>query len=51
MGEAHSSTFSFDFNGSIRAEAREENLSADAGVLLLRELEERLGLVALSPAG
>jgi hypothetical protein len=37
--------FSFDFNGSVKVEAREANLSADAGVLILREIEERLGLV------
>lgn len=45
MGEAHSSTFFFEFNGSVKVEAREANLSADAGVLILREIEERLGLV------
>jgi hypothetical protein len=45
MGKAHPNTFSFDFNGSVRVETRDTNLSADAGVLMLRDLDERLGLV------
>lgn len=36
--------FALKFNGSIRLEAREERLTAEAGALLLREVEERLGL-------
>jgi hypothetical protein len=44
MGEGHSTRFSFDFNGSIRVETRGESLSADAGVLFLRELDAKFGL-------
>ena len=36
--------FALKFNGSIRLEAREERLTAEAGALLLREVDERLGL-------
>ena len=32
------------FNRSIRVEARPERLSADAGVLMMREVMERTGL-------
>ena len=34
----------FAFNRSIRVEARPERLTADPGALLVREIEERLGL-------
>ena len=33
------------FNGALRIESRRERLTADAGVLLLRELMERTGLI------
>lgn len=36
--------FSLKFNGSLRLEARAERLTAEAGALLLREVDERLGL-------
>jgi hypothetical protein len=36
--------FALKFNGSIWLEAREERLTAEAGALLLREVEEQLGL-------
>jgi hypothetical protein len=37
--------FSFSFNGSLRVETRGSSLSANAGALILRELESNLGLV------
>lgn len=37
--------FSFSFNGSLRVETRGCSLSANAGALILRELESKLGLV------
>jgi hypothetical protein len=37
--------FSPNFNRAVQIEAREEHLSSDAGALLLRESEERPGLV------
>jgi hypothetical protein len=40
------SLFQPEFNGSIRVEARAERLTADAGVVLLREVVERLGLIS-----
>ena len=33
------------FNGALRIETRRERLTGDAGVLMLRELMERTGLV------
>jgi hypothetical protein len=35
---------SLKFNGSVRVEAREERLTSEAGAVLLREVDERLGL-------
>jgi hypothetical protein len=35
--------FPITFNGSIKVEARPERLTADAGALILRELDERMG--------
>ena len=45
MGEQQPTLFSMDFNRSIKVEARPERLTADAGVLLQREVIERLGIV------
>ena len=39
-------TFRPSFNGSVSVEARSDRLSAHAGVLLLREIDERLGLLS-----
>lgn len=47
MGEFQCSLFRPDFNRSIRVEARRDRLSSDAGVLLLRELMDRLAFPAL----
>jgi len=33
-----------EFNGSVKVEAREERLTSEAGAVLLREVDERLGL-------
>ena len=43
MGE-ELSLFRAEFNGSLRVESREERLTGDAGVVLLREVVERLGI-------
>jgi hypothetical protein len=43
MGESQGTLFPLEFNRSIRVEARGDRLSSDSGVLLLRELMERLG--------
>lgn len=47
MGEVQGTLFRLDCNKSVRVEARPERLTADAGVVLLRELSERLGLSRL----
>jgi hypothetical protein len=45
MGETKSTQEDrLSYNRSILVEGRENRLTADAGVLLLRELDERLGL-------
>ena len=44
MGESYELPMP-DFNRSIRVEARRERLTADAGVLALREVAHRLGLL------
>jgi len=47
MGESDSTMMPFSFNRSIKVEGRPERLSADAGALLAREVDERLGWTAL----
>lgn len=42
--EGRERLFGLTFNRAIKVEARAERLSSDAGVLLQRELDERLGL-------
>ena len=44
MGDSNSRQFSPSFNGSIRVEGRPEKLTCHAGLMLLRELDERLGV-------
>lgn len=46
MGEATSVFFGPQFNRSLRLRSRDDRLTSDAGVLLLREVDERLGLTA-----
>lgn len=46
MGESQRSFPSFSFNRSVRLAGRDEHLSSSAGLLLLRELDERLGLTS-----
>ena len=36
--------FTLEFNGSVKVEAREERLTAEAGAVVPREVDERLGL-------
>lgn len=47
MGEVQGTLFRPEFNRSIQVEARRDRLSADSGAILLRELAQRLGLLAL----
>ena len=45
MSEARTPLFEPQFNRAIKIRAIDERLSSDAGVLLLREVDHRLGLV------
>jgi hypothetical protein len=47
MGELQGTLFRLECNRSVVIEARPERLTADAGVLLMRELSDRLGLARL----
>ena len=44
MGEAKGSTFKPDFNRSVKVEFSDQRLTSNAGVLLLREADFKLGL-------
>lgn len=44
MGESQDTLFPLDFNRSIRIEDRPERLSGDAGALILRQIDQHLGL-------
>ena len=46
MGEEHATLFALDFNHPVRVEARSERLTSDAGAVLLRSLQDRLGFAA-----
>jgi len=46
MGEVNRSVFEPDFNRSIKVEATDQRLTSNAGVLLLREADERLQLMS-----
>ena len=46
MGEGQEMDIELTFNRSVKVESREERLTGDAGVMLLRELDERLGLTS-----
>lgn len=45
MGEAGPVFFEPSFNRAIKVRSRDERITSDAGVLLVREADERLGLV------
>ena len=47
MGDAESGPVRLSFNPHLRVEFRGSTVTSDAGLLLLRELDERLGLGAL----
>jgi hypothetical protein len=44
MGDAKSSSIRLSFNPQLRVEFRGATVTSDAGLLLPRELDERLGL-------
>src|SRR5258707_7892445 len=47
VGDAKSSSIRLSFNPQLRVEFRGATVTSDAGLLLPRELDERLGLDAL----
>jgi hypothetical protein len=47
MGDAKSNPVGLSFNPQLRVEFRGATVTSDAGLLLPRELDERLGLGAL----
>src|SRR5256886_10627686 len=47
MGDATSGPIRLSFNPQLRVESRGARVTSDAGLLLPRELDERLGLSAL----
>ncbi|MEM1448962.1 MAG: transposase [Planctomycetota bacterium] len=46
MGEDQGTRFQPDFNGSLRIEGRCDRLTSHAGVVLLREIDEKLGVTS-----
>ena len=44
MGDSNSTDCAPSFNGSLRIEGRPEKLTCHAGLVMLRELDERLAL-------
>ena len=46
MGEGQKWFFELAFNRSIKVRQKDQRLTSDAGLLLLREADHRLGLVA-----
>ena len=51
MGDAESSPIRLSFNPQLRVEFRGAMVTSDSGLLLPRELDERLGFSALRLAG
>ena len=47
MGELHHKPFQFEFNGFLKVVFQGSRITSDAGLLLVRELDERLGLATL----
>ena len=45
MGESQTRLFEPSFNRSVKVETKDERITSDGGVLLLREADHRLGLV------
>src|SRR5262245_16875978 len=47
MGEKDRESFQFTFNGFLKVEFHGSRVTSDAGLVLVRELDERLGLTSL----
>ena len=55
MGETQKRPFQLSFNSSLRVEFRGARVTSDGGLILVRELDERLGVASgiagLRPVG
>ena len=47
MGETRQRPFQLSFNSALRVECQSARVTSDGGLILVRELDERLGLSAL----
>ena len=47
MGEKENQPFQFAFNGLLKVAFQGSHVTSDAGLILVRELDERLGLEKL----
>jgi Transposase DDE domain group 1 len=47
MGEQHHEPFQLSFNSSLRVDVQGSRVTSDGGLMLVRELEERVGMGAL----
>ena len=47
MGELQHEAFQFTFNGFLKVAFQGSRITSDAGLILIRELDERLGLETL----
>ena len=50
MGELPTAPFQFTFNGFLKVAFQGSRITSDAGLILVRELDERLGLAGLIAA-
>ena len=50
MGELQIAPFQFTFNGFLKVAFQGSRITSDAGLILVRELDERLGLARLIAA-
>jgi hypothetical protein len=50
VGERESEPFQFTFNGFLKVAFQGSRVTSDAGLILVRELDERLGLGAIIAA-
>jgi hypothetical protein len=47
MGEKHHEPFQLSFNSSLRGDFRGSRVTSDGGLMMVRELDERLGMDVL----